>query len=246
MKNMGLQRLVLVDPPAFDLERARWMSTHARDLLDEARFVGTVEEAIAGCHLAVACTARSRRWQWPTWEPPQAAAAAFDATGPAAILFGQEDTGLDNAALASCQALLRIPTAGMASLNLSQAVLLISHAMLSEARGRGWTPDDDSRQGRRSGGPTPQGDRPAPRARKGPPPNAPAPLDAQAGVVRAGLDLLARTPYLYGRNPEQIQVFLSGLLQRASPTWQDLTILRGMINKTRWRIERGPPEAGEE
>ena len=45
--NHGLGGLVLVDPPAFDPERARWMAPGAAEVIDRARFVGSVREAVA-------------------------------------------------------------------------------------------------------------------------------------------------------------------------------------------------------
>ena len=47
MKNMGLRRLVIVDPPAFDPERTRWMAPGCADLIAEARLVGTLDEEAA-------------------------------------------------------------------------------------------------------------------------------------------------------------------------------------------------------
>jgi tRNA (cytidine32/uridine32-2'-O)-methyltransferase len=231
MKNMGLRDLVLVDPPAFDMERARWMATSASDLLDRARFAGSVAEAVADCGWAVGCTARGRRWEWPVVEPDALARQAFDAPGRTAILFGQEDFGLDNEALAHCQALLRIPTDGMASLNLSQAVLLVCAALFQEARDRGWTSPEPPRQGRRSGGPD----------GKAPPKTPPAEaalstLSEQAGVVEGALDVLALTPYMNGKSRDKVQVFVSSMLQRARPSRRDLNILRGMISKSSWRL----------
>ena len=235
MKNMGLRDLVLVDPPAFDMERARWMATSASDLLARARFVACVEAAVAGCGWAVGCTARTRRWEWPVVEPDALARQAFDAPGRTAVLFGQEDFGLDNEALAHCQALLRIPTDGMASLNLSQAVLLVCAAFFQEARGRGWTGSEPPRQGRRSGGPT--ADHNAPAGPRTPPAEAAlATLDDQASVVQSALDLLEMTPYMNGKSRDKVQVFVAGLLQRAHPSRRDLNILRGMISKTRWKL----------
>jgi tRNA/rRNA methyltransferase len=117
MANTGVDELVLVDPPAFDMERARWMATGGVPLLERARFVGDVAEAVEGCVLAVGTSARPRRWGWPVWSP--------------------EDSGLDNESLGRCQAILKIPTAAEPSLNLSQAVLIVCSAIFEEGRRRG-------------------------------------------------------------------------------------------------------------
>jgi len=231
MKNMGLRRLILVDPPAFDMERARWMAAGGKDVLAEARIVGTVAEAVEDCVLAVGCTARDRRWRWPVVEPQELAKRAFEASGPTAVLFGREDSGLDNEALSRCQLLLRIPTDGDPSLNLGQAVLLLAWTLFDTAIQSGWTPEEESRQGKRSGGPA--------KGPKSPPPeeSPPADLRLQQQVIQEALYLLENTPYMNSRSREQVQVQLGILLQRLGPSEVETDILRGMIRKTRWSLD---------
>lgn len=239
MKNMGLRQLVVVDPaPGFDLERAGWMATGARDLLDEAAYVATVADALSGCDWAVACTARDRRWSWPVVGPDEVAATARERHRCTAILFGREDMGLDNASIALCQAIVRIPTAGLASINLSQAVLLVANACLREALHSGWDPEEAPRQGRRSGGP--DGLRPDAT------PPALAGLEARRSLVEGVLGLLGRTAYMRGRNEEKVTVFLEGMLHRLGPTEEEVNALRGMVAKTRYAVERGPDRKGED
>lgn len=230
MKNMGLRRLILVDPPAFDMERARWMAAGGKDILANARIVGTVAEALEDCVLAVGCTARVRRWNWPLVEPDELAQRVFKAHGPTAILFGREDSGLNNEALSLCQLLLRIPTDGDPSLNLGQAVLLTCWSIFNSALSQGWEPEEESRQGKRSGGPT------AGEKRPPPPDRGQASLALQQQVVEEALRLLNQTPYMSSRGEEQVQVQIGMLLQRLAPSAVETDILRGMIRKTLWAI----------
>ncbi|MCB9762306.1 MAG: hypothetical protein H6739_21080 [Alphaproteobacteria bacterium] len=239
MANMGLQELVLVDPPAFDLEQARMRAAGGRPMLDRVRIVGTVEEAVADCQLAVGCTARARRWGWPTWDQHELAEQCMESGQRTAVLFGREDSGLGNDALARCQALVRIPTAGLPSLNLAQAVLVVAAALSDAARRRGWMPDEAPRQGKRSGGPTEQ--RPTDTPLGDTPPPGPAPLGMQRATLVRALDLLDETPYMAGRSREQVAVTLGALLQRAEPTARELEILMGMLSKTRWAVRNAPP-----
>ncbi|MCP4809242.1 MAG: RNA methyltransferase [Proteobacteria bacterium] len=230
MANTGLRRLVLVDPPSFDMERARWMASGGKRILDEARFVATVEEAVEGCTWAVGTTARKRRWEWAPMDPPSLATQAFEREGPVAVLFGREDHGLDNDSLSWCQAALRIPTSGEPSLNLAQAVLLTCSALFTEARSRGFVGRDDIvRQGKRSGG-GPVSERPRPPSELGS-------LQMQRRTVDMAVELLQDTPYMLGRNPEQVTVTLGQFLGRAQPTKVELEILLGMIKKTRWKLD---------
>lgn len=229
MANLGLKRLVVVDPPCFDMERARWMASGGRDILEAARFVATVDEAVEGCTWAVGATARKRRWEWPVLNPRSLAANAFEREGPVAILFGREDHGLDNDSLTWCQTALRIPTAGEPSLNLAQAVLMTCSALFDHALDEGLVPKDSVvRQGKRSGGGALSS---TPR-----PPERLGDLAVQRRVVDLGVELLSETPYMLGRNPEQVTVTLAQLLGRAEPTKVELEILLGMIKKTRWAL----------
>jgi len=237
MKNMGLRRLVVVDPPCFDLERARWMAGGGRDVLEKASFVPDVATAVGDCKLAVGCTARMRRWDWPVLEPPALAQQALAQGDDVALLFGREDVGLENDDLAHCQALVRIPTDGEPSLNLSQAVLLVSSALFDAARAQGWIPTEEDRQVARSAGRS--------RTRKqrlDAPTSPPAPLAMQQSLLDQAVEVLSRTTYLKGRNEDQVRITLGRLLQRLAPTEQEAAILLGMTKRTRIQLERNEEE----
>ena len=238
MANLGLRRLAVVDPPCFDMERARWMASGGKDILESARFVASVEEAVEGCTWAIGATARKRRWEWPVMNQRDLAKAAFEREGPVAVLFGREDHGLDNEALTWCTTALRIPTAGEPSLNLAQAVLMTTSAIFDEALDRGFVPTDSVvRQGKRSGGGALSS---TPR-----PPQPLGDLRVQRRVVDMAVELLEETPYMLGRNPEQVTVTLAQLLGRAEPTKVELEILLGMLKKTRWALDSAASTPGE-
>jgi len=137
MKVMGLDELWLVAPERFPAPEAIAMASAATDLLDRARVVASVREAVADCGLVVGTTARSRHLPWRTLEPREAAPELLGAsrTGPVAILFGAERAGLTNEELEQCQRLLTIPTApGYGSLNLAMAVQLVAYELWLAAR----------------------------------------------------------------------------------------------------------------
>lgn len=236
MANFGLERLVLVDPPSLDLERARWMASSGRRILDNARFVKTVDQALEGVTWAVGTTARRRRWQWPMVEPRGLAETVLT-HGPertTAVLFGREDSGLDNASLAHCQALLRIPTAAEPSLNLSQAVLLLCARLHESARDQGWDPVQPT--GKDGSGPP----LPARKIRQ----RTPADLRRQGVLLDSTLDALERTAYGRGWSRELVQVTLGELLQRTEPSNEEIAMLMGMVKKVRWAIDHPPPDEG--
>lgn len=228
MKNMGLRRLVIVAPPAFDIDRARWMAPGAEELLDHARFVPDVGAAVADCRFVVATTARRRHSPWPALEPEALASRCFAPDGPVAVLFGPEDHGLANEEIAHAHALVHIPTDAHASINVAQAVLLLGQAIYAEARRQGYIPRAEG-AGRR-GGPKRGA---APSATN---PRAPAELGELEPLVGEWLSALDLATYLLGHEPLLVQSTLRRLLQRAGLDAGEIAILRGQIRKMRWKM----------
>jgi len=133
MKNMGISRLVLVDPKADINEEALQRSSRADDILHQARTVATLEEAIADCGLVVGTSARSRYIPWPLMTPRQCAAKAAEVAphnNQVALVFGRESSGLTNDELHLCHAHVHIPTdENFSSLNVSQAIQVLCYEM---------------------------------------------------------------------------------------------------------------------
>ncbi len=107
-------------------------------LLGRVAVVESLEDATADCHLIVGTTARTGGWRRALESPEQAAgeiAAALARGERAALVFGSEDRGLENAQIERCQRIVTIPTSGEASsLNLAQAVLLLLYECAKAAR----------------------------------------------------------------------------------------------------------------
>lgn len=232
MANTGLSDLVIVDPPAFDMERARWMAPGCDDRWADVRFVGTVEEALEGAHRAVATTARHRRWRQPVLEPAHLAADVLDAPPDrvTAVLFGREDFGLPREAVARCDSLVRIPTPEHASLNLAQAVLIVAWCLFDEARKRGLPA-----QGRLVGGhehkPTRAFDKSKGRR------DHPADLQTLEPAVDEWVQLLERVGYTRSAPPEKVAVTWRGLLQRAEATVREVEAFRGAVSRIGWALD---------
>ncbi len=132
MKNMGLSNLVLVAPQRFPDEQANWRAAGADDVLEAARIVETLEEAVADCHYIVGTSARGRRIPWPILDP-RACAVKVEAEaskGQVAIVFGREDRGLTNEELHQCHLHLHIPSCeDYSSLNLAMAVQVVCYEL---------------------------------------------------------------------------------------------------------------------
>lgn len=131
MKNMGLSRLVLVDPLDFPSGEAVARASGATDILDNAQVVKTLEEALAGCNLVLGTSARDRRIPWPLLDPRECATACLGQAGQGgevALVFGREYAGLTNEELQRCQFHVHIPSnPDFSSLNLATAVQVLAY-----------------------------------------------------------------------------------------------------------------------
>jgi TrmH family RNA methyltransferase len=239
MRNFGLERLVIVDPPAYDPERARWMAPGCADLLARARIVATLDEALVGVHRALGTTARHRRLGHEVIEPQEAARlAADDSDRITAVLFGREDFGLANEELERCEKLVRVATPEHASLNLGQAVLLVAHHLYEEERRRGLVAPGRTLGGSRR-------DRTTREVRLRSPKDQRADLPHLEPAVDELLVLLERVGYLRGTAPAKVRVTARQALQHAGLSIKHVEALRGMIGRIEWALDH-PPSAEDD
>ena len=130
MRHFALAELVVVGGVAPTHMLALAAAAGADAILQAARVVDTLEEALAGCVLAIGTTARAqdgveRRPLTP--EDGAALAARHARHGTVAWVFGTERTGLTNEQLRRCDQLVTIPHGGPACLNLAQAVTVLAY-----------------------------------------------------------------------------------------------------------------------
>lgn len=232
MANFGLKRLVVVDPaPSFDPERVRWMAPGADAVVDGMRLVATLDDALVGVERAVGTTARHRRHGQSVLEPDQVTADFFEDDGRVtAILFGREDLGLPAEATNRCEALLRIPTAEHASLNLAMAATVVAERFFEAARARGLYAPGRVVEGRRSRRSTTSFDR---HAR----PVEPADLVSLEPAVVEIVALLNRVGHKRANRPEQLGVVLREALQRSRLSAEQVGSLRGMIKRVEYALD---------
>lgn len=132
MKNMSLSRLYLVAPENYPSPMATDRAAAATDVVEAAVICASLDHAIEDCHLVIGTTARSRRIEWPTLDPPTGARRLVEGAGkgPVALLFGQERTGLLNEELDRCHAMVTIPSdKEYSSLNLASAVQILAYEL---------------------------------------------------------------------------------------------------------------------
>ncbi|WP_232014527.1 RNA methyltransferase [cyanobacterium endosymbiont of Rhopalodia gibberula] len=136
MKNMGLQKLILVSPHCDPLgEEARLMAVHGLNILEQVQQVGSLPEALQGCQQTIATTARTRSFPTPLETPRQALPWLLTSNLPSALIFGPEDRGLSNEELNYAQRFLCIPASpAYPSLNLAQSVAICAYELYQAAQ----------------------------------------------------------------------------------------------------------------
>ena len=137
MKNFALADLRLVAPREYDPYRIEGIAHRCADVLARVRQFDDLDAALADCVHVAAFSARGRTAKHTVQRPREAAPdlLARAAEGPVALLFGREDTGLDNAALDRAHRVVCIPAdAAYSSLNLAHAVVVTLYE-LAMARG---------------------------------------------------------------------------------------------------------------
>lgn len=206
MKNMGLEELVLVDPWHFPHEDATARASGAEDVLDAARVVTSLEDALADCVYVAGASARSRTIGWPSMAPRECAAALLEqgTHGDVAVVFGPEKSGLTNDDLDRCHTLLTIPTVpGFSSLNLAMAVQIICY----EIRVAQFDVSDETCE----------------------PDSPPATAEELEHFYAHLEDVLEASGFLDPDNPRLLMRRLRRLFLKASPDKNEINILRGIL-----------------
>ncbi len=136
MKNMGINHLRLVDPAPLDPAVILRVAHHCEDLLERTTIYPTLDAALADA-IYVVGTAALLHHARPQTDAVRAVATAITAQlhqGTVVLLFGQEDDGLDHAALDRCHLIVTLPTnAEYPALNLAQSVLLLLYEVRMSA-----------------------------------------------------------------------------------------------------------------
>ncbi|MDY0132699.1 MAG: RNA methyltransferase [Desulforegulaceae bacterium] len=131
MKNMGFTKLIVVNPLDYEKEKAKKLSTHAaQDILENAVFTDNLDLVLKDFNFCIGTTARLGRQRNLSMSTPYQMAQNIKnliSNNKIAILFGPENKGLENLELKKCHRLLTIDTEEFSSLNLSQAVMIVTY-----------------------------------------------------------------------------------------------------------------------
>ena len=226
MANFGLSELRLVNPrDGWPNEVARANAAKADHIIDGVQVFDTLEEALADLNFVYATTARQREMLKPVRDP-QAACTTLRArhkrgekTG---ILFGRERWGLESVEVALADEIVTFPVnPAFASLNISQAVLLMSYEWL-----------------RTAGAELPISE----------PPSLPARKEDLFGLFEHLETALDQENYFRPPHKRATMVEnLRNIFQKAELSQQEIHALRGVVatlegRKTRPRKDRQPPK----
>lgn len=206
MKVMGFDDLVMVAPRWPDvLQRQETIdrASGAVDVLEKARIVGTLDEAVDGIGYLCATVMTPRDFGPPTMTPRAHLPGLPKSQGSVAFLFGSERYGMRNEDVYRCHAALTIPTApDYGSLNLGAAIQVIAYEWRTALGGFGVEPAAPATQ--------------------------PADAQAVAGMLQHWERSLVEIGFLDPQAPKKLMPRLNQLFNRAQPTPEEIHILRGV------------------
>ena len=134
MKTMGVNDLRLVNCVDYKNQTAYNRSSGAEDILFSAKNFTSVQDALADCDFAIAMTARNRKITTP---PSLCASNLPDyiidkpALTKIALVFGNEQNGLDNHEISLCNLQVNVPTnKTFSSLNVASCVQIITFLVM--------------------------------------------------------------------------------------------------------------------
>lgn len=213
MRNMGLQRLVLVNPRDPYSDACQKMAVGAYALVEQARITGSFAEAVADLQVLVGTTStRGRRPRAPLRTlrevaPELAELAAGQQVG---LVFGPERRGLGEDILARCRYLVTIPAdPQFPVLNLAQAVLITGYELFQAQLSPNRVVADLAPESER---------------------------EAMFAHIEA---TLLKIGFLSSSNPGHIMRSLRRLLARTDLTVREVRILRGIMSQMDWYVETG-------
>jgi tRNA/rRNA methyltransferase len=255
MKNMGLHRLILVNPQCDRLsDEARQMAVHAIDVLEAAEEVPTLLDALHDCQRTVATTGRNQTTLNITLEHPRSAlpwlldpvldpvrypSNPSAAIGEAALIFGREDRGLSNEELNYAQRHIFIPTSPVyPSMNLAQAVAICCYELygLLETQVHSQAQEEPSDQAMSlfsSATPILPGEAMIDLA----------PQNALEGLYQHLEAVLLKIGYLYPHTATSRMETFRRLFNRAYLSEREVKMLRGILRQMEWAAQR--EEAGQ-
>jgi tRNA/rRNA methyltransferase len=213
MRNFGLKELVLVSPVANPgADEARSRAVNGVDVLDQARVVASLDDALVGC---VAMAATSARQEGII--RGSSVGDAFSVIkhlrqravhGPVAMVFGPEPSGLTTDEVSRCDQLIAIPAdPEYPVLNLSHAVGICAYEWFRQNQ------------------PVIE-----------PSVDPPAPDEVREAMLQHFKCALEDVHFLWDEKAELLFHGFRRLIGRAQPTSNDVRLLHGIARQMEWVV----------
>jgi tRNA/rRNA methyltransferase len=208
MDNMGIRRLILVNPKNLDPFRIQKMATgSSMRIIEKMNIFHDLREALGPYQYVVGTTARTGAFRPAITEPRGLAQelAPISQNNSVAILFGPEDRGLSNEHLRYCHTIATIPAALFPSLNLAQAVMIVCYEIFLSSRQKA---------------------------------SAPLPRLANKFELEGMYDhlkeVLTKIGFLDPQNPEHWMLNIRRFLSRLPLRAKEVRIIRGICRQVNW------------
>jgi tRNA/rRNA methyltransferase len=211
-KNMGIERVYVVDHLDPDEEEMKKKSTHlAADVVDRIQYFDCLHAALARFQYVVGMTARKGAARGMMLSPREAATNLLEISqhNEIALLFGPEDTGLTNEELRFCHAGVTIPTSSFKSINLSHAVMILCYEIFvaREENGEKFTPRLATS----------------------------AELECMYCQIK---ELLMKIGFLNPQNPDYWMMHVRRFFSRTKMRSQEVKIVRGICRQMEWYLNK--------
>jgi TrmH family RNA methyltransferase len=205
MKNFGFTDLWIVGGKTERTDNvSAWWAVGAIDVVEHARRVDALEEALVDCHLTVATTAVRARQVFEQLTPSDIARIAEETLGEEhriAVVFGREKSGLTAHEVMLCQRTAHIPTwPEYPTMNLAQSVAIFCYELGKGLRPRAASAD-------------------------------PVPHQLLHRLTTQTRELLDEIHFFDDRNPERVCAELQAVAGRAMLTTREASLFLSMVRK---------------
>ena len=212
MKNMGLNRLIVVDGCSPLHMNAYKLASGAEDILERSEECNALREAISDMGSVVGTTSRGGKGRSPLLTPRALfkRLIPLSAKNSMGLVFGSEKEGLTNEELSLCHYYVRIPSSeAFPSLNLAQAVMILCYELFQSSM---WV---DIR------------------------PIQLAKAEQMERMFEHMERTLLDIEFLNAKNPKRIMGVLRRLFGRSEMEEKEVRILEGIWSKIDWQMKGG-------
>jgi len=226
LKTMGLHDLSFVTPCEYhtDHGKAYALSTGAVDVLRAATTHDSLVDAVKDCRLVIGASARLRNSGIPTLNPKEATQLLYKEAqlGKVALVFGRENSGLNNTELSICHQLVHIDAnPEFSSLNLAMAVQLFAYELRNQGlhvyenliKGVEFKPVEEKLNDR------------------------PATVGEQDFFFKRFEEVLEQAGFLYQQDPQIMMQKLKRMFYRAELENKEVNILLGVLKTIERKFE---------